>query len=70
VRDVQGRQWFATVDDLDDNPYSEPGRALITKTAGHVRHLLASFDQLAERAAALEPVVTHGEPHSATPGWP
>ncbi len=46
-------------------PYSEPARALITKTAGQIRHLLASFDQLAERVTALEPVVTHGEPHSA-----
>jgi hypothetical protein len=43
----------------------EPARALITRTAGHIRHLLASFDQLAERVTALEPVVTHGEPHHA-----
>ena len=46
-------------------PFSEPARALITRTAGHIRHLLASFDQLAERVTALEPVVTHGEPHNA-----
>ncbi len=46
-------------------PFSQPSRALITRTAGHIRHLLASFDQLAERVTALEPVVTHGEPHNA-----
>ena len=46
-------------------PFSEPARALITRTAGQIRRLLASFDQLAERVTALEPVVTHGEPHSA-----
>lgn len=46
-------------------PFSEPARALITRHAEHIRHLLASFDQLAERVTALEPVVTHGEPHNA-----
>jgi spectinomycin phosphotransferase len=46
-------------------PFSEPARALIAMTAGHIRHLMTSFDQLAERVTALEPVVTHGEPHNA-----
>jgi spectinomycin phosphotransferase len=46
-------------------PFSEPARALIKRKARHIRYLLASFDELAERASALEPVVTHGEPHNA-----
>jgi len=46
-------------------PFSELARALITRKARHIRHLLASFDELAERVSALEPVVTHGEPHNA-----
>lgn len=46
-------------------PFAEPARALVTRSARHIRQLLASFDQLAEHMAALELVVTHGEPHSA-----
>jgi spectinomycin phosphotransferase len=47
-------------------PFSEPARALLTGTAEPVRHLLETFDQLAERmTTALEPVITHGEPHPA-----
>jgi spectinomycin phosphotransferase len=48
-------------------PFSEPARALLTGAAEQVRHLLNTFDQLAARvtAAALEPVITHGEPHPA-----
>jgi spectinomycin phosphotransferase len=47
-------------------PFSEPARALLASTAGHIRRLLETFDQLAEHvAAAPEPVITHGEPHPA-----
>lgn len=47
-------------------PFSEPARALLASTARKIRHLLDTFDQLAEHvAAAREPVITHGEPHSA-----
>jgi spectinomycin phosphotransferase len=46
-------------------PYCEPVRELLTRTAGQVRGLLASFDQLAEHVAAREAVITHGEPHAA-----
>jgi spectinomycin phosphotransferase len=46
-------------------PFSEPARALISGTAEHIRDLLATFDHLAGRVTALEPVVTHGEPHNA-----
>jgi spectinomycin phosphotransferase len=55
-----GRPW-------DGGPFSEPARALLTRTARQVRHLLSTFDRLAARAAesARAPVVTHGEPHPA-----
>ncbi len=53
-----GRPW-------DGGQLSEPARALLAPRAGQIRHLLARFDRLAERAAALEPVITHGEPHPA-----
>jgi spectinomycin phosphotransferase len=46
-------------------PFAEPARALVAASAERVRHLLASFDRLAERATAREPVITHGEPHPA-----
>ena len=47
-------------------PFAESARALLARTAGQIRHLLETFDQLAEHvAAAREPVITHGEPHSA-----
>jgi spectinomycin phosphotransferase len=44
-------------------PFSEPARALIIAAAGKIRHLLITFDELAEHAQELEPVITHGEPH-------
>jgi spectinomycin phosphotransferase len=44
-------------------PHSEPARALLKPRAEQVRHMLARFDRLAERVTALEPVITHGEPH-------
>ncbi|HTX25735.1 MAG TPA: aminoglycoside phosphotransferase family protein [Streptosporangiaceae bacterium] len=47
------------------SPYGEPTRALLIRTADQVRRLLARFDQQAGRAAAREPVITHGEPHPA-----
>jgi spectinomycin phosphotransferase len=47
-------------------PFAEPARALLARTAGQIRHLLETFDQLAAHvSAARELVVTHGEPHSA-----
>jgi spectinomycin phosphotransferase len=46
-------------------PFSEPGRALLGGHAEQVKRLLARFDRLAERVPALEPVITHGEPHPA-----
>jgi spectinomycin phosphotransferase len=48
-------------------PFAEPARALLTRTAGHIRHLLATFDRLADHAEAdtRAPVITHGEPHPA-----
>jgi spectinomycin phosphotransferase len=47
-------------------PFSEPARALLASTAGHIRRQLETFDQLAEHVtAAPEPVITHGEPHPA-----
>jgi spectinomycin phosphotransferase len=46
-------------------PFSEPARALIADTAGRLRQVLATFDRLTERVKALEPVITHGEPHLA-----
>jgi len=46
-------------------PYCEPARELLISTAGQVRGLLATFDQLAERVAARAAVITHGEPHAA-----
>ena len=53
-----GRPWLG-------GPYGEPTRELLIRTADQVRSLLASFDQLAERVAAREAVITHGEPHGA-----
>jgi spectinomycin phosphotransferase len=55
-----GRPW-------DGGPFSEPARALLTRTAGQVRNLLTTFDRLAARVAqsARAPVITHGEPHPA-----
>jgi spectinomycin phosphotransferase len=53
-----GRPW-------PGGPYGEPVRALLIRSADRVRHLLARFDQLAERVAAREAVITHGEPHPA-----
>ena len=53
-----GRPWHG-------GPFSEPARALIAETAGRIRQALATFDQLTERVKALEPVITHGEPHPA-----
>ena len=46
-------------------PLSEPARALLGAHAEQVGRLLARFDRLAERVTALEPVITHGEPHPA-----
>jgi spectinomycin phosphotransferase len=47
-------------------PFAEPARTLLASAAGQVRQMLATFDQLADHVAALpEPVITHGEPHSA-----
>ena len=46
-------------------PFSEPARALLDAHARQVGRLLARFDRLAERVAAREPVITHGEPHPA-----
>ena len=54
-----GRPWCG-------GPFSEPARALLASTAGEIRRLLETFDQLAEHVAAVpEPVITHGEPHPA-----
>jgi spectinomycin phosphotransferase len=61
----------AALDDLgqpwDGGPFSEPARALLTRTAGQVRHLLATFDRLAACVAESPraPAITHGEPHPA-----
>jgi spectinomycin phosphotransferase len=48
-------------------PFSEPTRALLARTDEHIRHLLATFDRLADRAEAdtRALVITHGEPHPA-----
>lgn len=47
-------------------PFSEPARAVLASTAGQVRRLLQTFDQLARQVAATsQPVLTHGEPHPA-----
>jgi len=46
-------------------PFAEPARALLAAHAGRIGHLLARFDRLAEQVSALDPVVTHGEPHPA-----
>ena len=46
-------------------PYGGPARELLIRTAEQVRSLLASFDRLADRVAAREAVITHGEPHAA-----
>jgi spectinomycin phosphotransferase len=51
-----GRPW-------PGSPYSEPARDLLTRTAGPVRRVLATFDRHAARVAAGERVITHGEPH-------
>jgi spectinomycin phosphotransferase len=53
-----GRPWRG-------GPFAERARALLAGTAEPVRHLLQTFDQLADdmAAAAPEPVITHGEPH-------
>jgi spectinomycin phosphotransferase len=51
--------------DWDGGPFAEPARALLAAHAGQVRRGLALFDRLAERVPALEPVITHGEPHPA-----
>ena len=47
----------------DGGPFSEPARALLQAHAGQAERLLARFDRLAERVTALEPVISHGEPH-------
>jgi spectinomycin phosphotransferase len=49
----------------DGGPLSEPARALLAPRSAQIRDLLDRFDRLAERATALEPVITHGEPHPA-----
>ena len=48
-------------------PFSEPARALVAGHAAGIRHLLETFDRLADRvvASGATPVVTHGEPHPA-----
>jgi spectinomycin phosphotransferase len=46
-------------------PLSEPARALLAPRAEQIRRLLERFDRLAQRVTALEPVITHGEPHPA-----
>lgn len=47
-------------------PFAEPARALLASSAERLRHLLETFDQLAEHVAASpELVITHGEPHPA-----
>jgi spectinomycin phosphotransferase len=53
-----GRPWHG-------GPFSEPARALIADAAGRIRRVLATFDKLAGRVRAFEPVITHGEPHPA-----
>jgi spectinomycin phosphotransferase len=59
------------LDDLDHpwagGPFAEPARELVASRATVVRRLLATFDGLAAEvgAAAIEPVITHGEPHPA-----
>ena len=49
----------------DGGPLSEPARALLKAHAEKVGHLLARFDRLTGRVTALDPVITHGEPHPA-----
>jgi spectinomycin phosphotransferase len=44
-------------------PFSEPARELLAASVTQIRRLLAAFDTLADHVRALEPVVTHGEPH-------
>lgn len=47
-------------------PFSEPARALLARSAGPIRALLAAFDRLAAHLAAPPHlVITHGEPHPA-----
>jgi spectinomycin phosphotransferase len=59
------------LNDLDQpwpgGPYAEPARDVVASHAPALRHLLATFDQLAVEVAAVgaEPVITHGEPHAA-----
>ena len=46
-------------------PYAERARARLTNCAADIRHLLDSFDRLADQvlATGAAPVLTHGEPH-------
>lgn len=46
-------------------PFSEPARALIAGAAAWIGDLLDTFDRLAGRVSAADPVITHGEPHPA-----
>ncbi len=58
---------MACVDDVwTGGPYSEPARSLLRRDVAGIRRLLATYDQLAERALReLQGwTVTHGEPHS------
>ena len=57
-----GRPWRS-------GPLAEPARALLTGAEALVRERLAAFDQLAEDAAAAEPVITHGETHAGNVLW-
>ncbi len=62
------RALHAALHDLDQpwtgGPFSEQARALLTRTAEHIQHLLATFDRLADHAADMRAwVITHGEPH-------
>jgi spectinomycin phosphotransferase len=47
--------------------FGEPARAILAGAGKQIRHLLHTFDELADRvaAAARQPVITHGEPHPA-----
>ena len=59
------------LDNLDQpwtgGPFAEPARQMVASHAPALRRLLATFDELAAAvgAAALEQVITHGEPHPA-----
>jgi spectinomycin phosphotransferase len=46
-------------------PFSDQARALLAASVTQIRRLLEIFDTLADHVRTLEPVVTHGEPHSA-----